>query len=80
MKIGFLVTLLAIAAVVLLSGCSSSGGSSGMPSCAKCEVVKAAGTGWCDTCNKGMVNGESVSCPGCYAAKNGGPPCPMCSR
>jgi hypothetical protein len=80
MKIGVLVAVLAIVGVVLLSGCSSSGGHSGLPACAKCEVVKTAGTGWCDTCKKGLVNGQEITCPGCYAAKTGGPACPICNR
>lgn len=48
--------------------------------CPMCSKGQAGETVWCDHCKAGFVGGEKVSCAGCYAAKTGGPACPMCSK
>jgi hypothetical protein len=74
-------TTLAVTVVVLIAvlfftvGCKSSG-----DGCPGCMSVEKSGTGWCDHCGKGMVDGKAVECHGCYTAMTGGPACPAHSK
>lgn len=64
-----------VALILVVAGCHST--TAGCPGCAKMEKT---GTGWCDDCGEGMVNGQKVECKGCYTAMTGGPACPMHSK
>jgi hypothetical protein len=70
------VTLVLLVALLFVSvGCQSSN-----DGCPGCTAMEKSGTGWCDHCGKGMVDGKSVDCMGCYEAMTGGPACPMHSK
>lgn len=36
-----------------------------------CDQGKAGESTWCESCEKGYVESEAVSCKGCYAKKTG---------
>ena len=67
----------------LMTGCKTKGPKSGSPTVAKtsssdcsgCAKMMAKGTGWCNSCDKGVVKGNSVKCWGCYVGKTGGNEC-----
>ena len=71
---------------LMLTGCATSGSAStksakmATSGCAGCNKMAADGTGWCDKCYKGVVNGKEVKCWGCYVEKTGGPACSTCAK
>ncbi len=56
---------LAILALSVTSCATSSQG------CTSCAQMMAKGSGWCEGCNKGMVDGKEVKCASCYKGKTG---------
>ena len=71
---------------LLFTGCATSGSTASKSAkmatsgCAGCSKMAADGTGWCDTCYKGVVAGKEVKCWGCYVEKTGGPVCSACAQ
>ncbi len=49
--------------------------------CTACKKINmtSAGTGWCDHCNAGFVDGKKVSCKKCVRAVTGGAACDACT-
>ena len=74
-----LIAVVLLAALTFaLAGCSSSQSSTAGSGCKACAVGKAGGTAWCDACNAGFVDGQKITCKGCYIQKSGGEPCTAC--
>ncbi|MHC4943137.1 MAG: hypothetical protein ACYTG7_08985 [Planctomycetota bacterium] len=73
--------LLGLFGLVLLIcvGCATTDKSAKAGGCPSCAEMKAAGTGWCDGCGVGMVDGKKTECKDCYVAKTGGPACAKCN-
>ncbi len=46
-------------------------------SCKHCNEI-AEGTGWCDDCNVGVIDGKVVECKGCVEAALNDTTCPHC--
>ena len=54
-------------------GCASSEPAADDTTAAECacEDGKAGEDTWCESCDKGFVGSEAVTCKGCYAKKTG---------
>ena len=67
---------------VSLTGCKRirKNSSTSASKCEDCAKMADAGKGWCDGCDKGMVDGKEVACYGCYVQKTGGPDCAQCAK
>ena len=66
--------LLSGALLVGMTGCAMMMGSE-VSTCAGCDAAMES-DGWCDSCSVGFMEGNKVTCKGCY--ENEGKTCESC--